>query len=93
MEPYKLAVAQSASRLEGWEFAGAAPNLKETIANARATALIGLSGQAGAFDQALVQSVAANSRAPSCSRSLTPRPTGCAGDVSPGPTAPRWWPR
>lgn len=64
MEPYKLAVAQSASRLEGWEFTGAAPNLKETIANARATALIGLSGQAGAFDQALVQSVAANSPRP-----------------------------
>ena len=51
MEPYKLGVAQSASRVEGWEFAGSAPNLMETVQNAKATGLIGLSGQAGAIDQ------------------------------------------
>lgn len=64
MEPYKLGVAQSASRVEGWEFAGSAPNLMETVQNAKATGLIGLSGQAGAFDQSLVQAVAANSPRP-----------------------------
>ncbi len=64
MEPYKLSVAQAASRLEGWEFSGSAPNLLETVQNAKATALIGLSGQAGAFDQSLVEAVAANSPRP-----------------------------
>jgi len=64
MEPYKLSVAQAASRLEGWEFSGSAPDLLETVRNAKATALLGLSGQAGAFDQGLVQEVAANSPRP-----------------------------
>lgn len=64
MEPYKVGVAQTAARLEGWEFAGAVPNLLETVRNAKATALLGLSGQAGAFDQSLVQAVAANSPRP-----------------------------
>ncbi|MFA5551041.1 MAG: NAD-dependent malic enzyme [Trueperaceae bacterium] len=64
LEAYKLPVAQPASRLAGWEFAGAVPNLLETVRNAKATGLIGLSGQAGAFDQALVQAVAENSPRP-----------------------------
>ncbi|MFA5594189.1 MAG: NAD-dependent malic enzyme [Trueperaceae bacterium] len=64
LEPYKVGVAQSAARLEGWEFAGSTPNLLETVQNAKATALIGLSGQAGAFDQTLVKAVAANSPRP-----------------------------
>ncbi len=64
MEPYKRDVAQTAARLEGWEFAGSVPSLLETVQNANATALLGLSGQAGAFDQGLVQAVAANSPRP-----------------------------
>jgi malate dehydrogenase (oxaloacetate-decarboxylating) len=64
MEPYKVDVAQPASRLEGWEFSGSVPDLLETVRNSKATALLGLSGQAGAFDQGLVQEVAANSPRP-----------------------------
>ena len=46
MEDYKHDVAQDPSRVEGWQFSGSLPNLLETVKNAKATGLIGLSGQA-----------------------------------------------
>lgn len=61
---YKEDVAQDPSRVAGWEFSGNAPTLLETVRNAKATALIGLSGQAGAFDRGTVEAVAANSPRP-----------------------------
>ncbi|HRN17956.1 MAG: NAD-dependent malic enzyme [Trueperaceae bacterium] len=64
LEPYKLELAQDPSRVAGWQFAGSVPTLLETAVNAKATGLIGLSGQAGAFDQAVVGAVMANSPTP-----------------------------
>ncbi len=64
LESYKEEVAQDPSRLAGWEMAGAIPTLQETVANAKVTGLIGLSGQAGAFDQQVVAAVAGNSSRP-----------------------------
>ncbi|NLG08239.1 MAG: NAD-dependent malic enzyme [Deinococcales bacterium] len=64
LDDYKRDVAQDPARLAGWEFAGEVPSLLETVTNAQATGLIGLSGQAGAFDRATVEAVAANSPRP-----------------------------
>ncbi len=64
LESYKDDVAQDPSRVAGWQVAGTLPTLLETVKNAQATALIGLSGQTGAFDQQLVEAVAANSPRP-----------------------------
>lgn len=95
MEDYKRPYAQRPERLWGWRFAGEYPNLLETITNARATVLLGLSGQAGSFTEPVVRAMLAN----------TPRPV-----IFPSPTPPRprrpfrttsstgrrggpWWPR
>lgn len=64
LEAYKRELAQDPSRLAGWEVAGSVPTLLETVVNAKATGLIGLSGQAGAFDESVVRAVMANSPAP-----------------------------
>ncbi len=63
-EDYKKPFAQKRERLENWKFAGQNPNLLETIENARITTIVGLSGQAGAFDEAIVKAVARNSENP-----------------------------
>jgi malate dehydrogenase (oxaloacetate-decarboxylating) len=55
MEEYKRRFAQRAGALP-WP-ASAAPGLLETVAGARATVLIGLSGQARAFDERVVRAV------------------------------------
>jgi malate dehydrogenase (oxaloacetate-decarboxylating) len=55
MEDYKRRFAQKAEGLE-WP-ASASPGLLETVAGARATVLIGLSGQARAFDERVVRAV------------------------------------
>jgi malate dehydrogenase (oxaloacetate-decarboxylating) len=64
MEEYKKPFAQDPSRLEGWSFEGEIPNLVETIRNARATVLLGLSGQPDAFDEEAVKAIAANAERP-----------------------------
>jgi malate dehydrogenase (oxaloacetate-decarboxylating) len=56
MEGYKRRFAQKPAALD-WP-ASAAPGLLETVAGARATVLIGLSGQARAFDERVVRAVA-----------------------------------
>jgi len=64
LESYKRELAQDPSRTAGWQVAGAVPSLLETVTNAKATGIIGLSGQAGAFDETVVRAVLANSPAP-----------------------------
>lgn len=59
MESYKQAFAQPAR--EGWS---AAPSLLETIERGRITALLGLSGQPGTFDEAVVHALLANAERP-----------------------------
>ncbi|MGD0674606.1 MAG: NAD-dependent malic enzyme [Polyangiaceae bacterium] len=55
MEPYKRPFAQRADRLQGW---GDGPfDLHRTVLRARATVLLGLSGQPGAFDAAIVETL------------------------------------
>lgn len=63
-EDYKKPFAQKRARLENWKFAGANPNLLETIQNAGITTIVGLSGQAGAFDETVVKAVAKNTDRP-----------------------------
>ena len=64
MEGYKKPFAQPASRVADWRFEGNAPDLLETICEGGATVLLGLSGRAGAFDEAVVQAVAQNTERP-----------------------------
>ncbi|WP_347241298.1 NAD-dependent malic enzyme [Thermus sp.] len=64
MEDYKKPYAQKPGRLEGWRFAGGVPNLLETIANARATVLLGLSGQAGSFNEPVARAMLENTPRP-----------------------------
>jgi len=63
-EDYKKPFAQKRARLENWKFAGANPNLLETIESGRITTIVGLSGQAGSFDEAIVKAVAKNTERP-----------------------------
>ncbi len=62
VEPYKRAFTQAAGRVSGTN--GKAPDLLETIRGARATVLVGLSGQAGAFDEASIRAMAENTDRP-----------------------------
>ena len=62
LESYKRAFAHETGRIAGTN--GKAPGLHETIRGARATILVGLSGQAGAFDEASIRAVAANTERP-----------------------------
>ena len=64
MEGYKKDFAVPAARIASWTKAAAVPTLLETIANAKITALLGLSGQAGSFDEAVVRATAENSARP-----------------------------
>jgi len=64
MEGYKRPLAQARSAVKGWCADGAVPNLVETIRGARATVLIGLSGQPGTFDEEVVRAMAKNTERP-----------------------------
>ncbi|WP_027892978.1 NAD-dependent malic enzyme [Calidithermus chliarophilus] len=64
MEPYKQAFAQKAAALEGWSYTGNVPNLIEVIQNARATVLLGLSGQPASFTEPIVKAMLANTPRP-----------------------------
>jgi hypothetical protein len=58
MEEYKRPFAQARSAIASWKLAGAEPSLIETITHARATALLGLSGQRRAFDEQVIRALA-----------------------------------
>jgi len=64
LEPYKLEFAHDPSRIAGWQLKGSIPDLLETVQNAKVTTLLGLSGQRGAFAEAIVRAVAANTPHP-----------------------------
>jgi len=64
LDAYKADLAQDPSRVAGWAVAGAVPSLLETVRQGGVTALIGLSGQRGGFDQTIVEAVAANTPSP-----------------------------
>ncbi len=64
LDAYKADLAQDPSRVAGWAVAGSIPTLLETVRQGGVTALIGLSGQRGGFDQTIVEAVAANTPSP-----------------------------
>jgi malate dehydrogenase (oxaloacetate-decarboxylating) len=64
LEGYKQGFAHERAAIPGWEFGGEAPDLVETIRNAKATVLLGLSGQSGAFDEEVVRAMAENHKWP-----------------------------
>jgi malate dehydrogenase (oxaloacetate-decarboxylating) len=64
MDPHKQAFAQGEERISGWRIAGPVPTLLEVIQNASATALLGLSGQTGAFNQPIVAAMCQNTARP-----------------------------
>jgi malate dehydrogenase (oxaloacetate-decarboxylating) len=64
MEDYKEVFAHDPATISDWEFDGDAPDLLETIKNAKATVLLGLSGRPDAFDEAIVKQMAENHNRP-----------------------------
>lgn len=64
MEEYKRRFAHPDEEVAHWPRSGAAPMLLDTIQSARATVLIGLSGQAHAFNEPVIRAMAANSPRP-----------------------------
>jgi malate dehydrogenase (oxaloacetate-decarboxylating) len=60
MEQYKREFAHDPATVRDWKFEGDTPDLLETIRNAGATVLLGLSGQPGAFTEDMVRAMAAN---------------------------------
>jgi malate dehydrogenase (oxaloacetate-decarboxylating) len=64
MEDYKRPFAQQRSAIAGWKLAAAEPSLIETITQARATVLLGLSGQHRAFNEEVIRALAAVSERP-----------------------------
>ena len=57
LEPYQEPYGQDPARVANWTLAGETPSLIETIANGRATALLGLSGVGGLFTQPIVRAL------------------------------------
>ncbi|MBX3247225.1 MAG: NAD-dependent malic enzyme [Myxococcales bacterium] len=64
MESYKAPFAQPKSRIADWKIERDTPDLLETVVSGGATVLLGLSGQPGAFDEAVVRAVAQNHARP-----------------------------
>jgi len=64
MDVYKQSFAHQRASVQGWEFEGDSPNLIETIRNAKATVLLGLSGKSGAFDEEVIYAMAKNHERP-----------------------------
>ncbi len=60
MEDYKRPFAKDRARIDGWT----GTDLLSTVKHAKATVLLGLSGQPGAFDEAVVRAAAANAERP-----------------------------
>ncbi len=64
MEAYKRPFAQAREALAAWPSVAGTPGLLETIEQTKATVILGLSGQAGAFDEAAVRAMSANTARP-----------------------------
>ncbi len=64
LEDHQRSFARAPQDLYDWNIAGSVPTLQETIQNARATALLGLSGVSGLFTQSVIGAVAANTARP-----------------------------
>lgn len=64
MEAYKRPFAHDRSLTVSWDYEGRYPDLLETIRNSKATVLLGLSGQPGAFDETIVRAMAKNCERP-----------------------------
>jgi malate dehydrogenase (oxaloacetate-decarboxylating) len=60
IESYKHAIAQSKDIRTEWSIGDERPGLLECIQKSGATVLIGLSGKAGLFDQAVIEAMAQN---------------------------------
>jgi malate dehydrogenase (oxaloacetate-decarboxylating) len=64
MEDYKRPFAHPRAAIAAWPSCSGAPELFETVEQARATALLGFSGQPRAFDRRVVESMAKNTARP-----------------------------
>ncbi len=64
LEPYKLPFAHDRDKLVGWSYATENPNMMDTIRNAKVTALMGLSGQGGSFNERVIEAVMENTPNP-----------------------------
>ena len=64
LEHYKLPFAHDRDKLIGWSYATENPNMMDTIRNAKVTALMGLSGQGGSFNQRVIEAVMENTETP-----------------------------
>ena len=64
MEEYKHGYRQSAEFVTNWTFSGVAPTLLETIQHAKATVLLGLSGQGGIFTEPVLKAMLENTTRP-----------------------------
>jgi malate dehydrogenase (oxaloacetate-decarboxylating) len=64
MDPHKAPYAQPAERIADWRFDGEVPSLLDVIENGQVTVLLGLSGQASAFNQPIVEAVSRNTLQP-----------------------------
>lgn len=64
MEDYKQEFAKSAADVASWGAPGRAPNLEETIRGAKATVLLGLSGQPGTFTEVHARLMAEHTQRP-----------------------------
>ena len=64
LEPYKLPFAHDREKLVGWSYATENPNMMDTIRNAKVTALMGLSGQGGSFNERVIEAVMENTPNP-----------------------------
>jgi malate dehydrogenase (oxaloacetate-decarboxylating) len=64
LEPYKRSFAHDPARVAGWQITGRVPSLLDTVREGGVTALIGLSGQRGAFSREVVEAVDANTPYP-----------------------------
>ncbi|MGZ3453597.1 MAG: NAD-dependent malic enzyme [Polyangiales bacterium] len=59
-EDYKQSYAQKREAIASWKFEGSDPHLLETMREAKATVLIGLSGQPRAFGEDVIKQLAKN---------------------------------
>jgi malate dehydrogenase (oxaloacetate-decarboxylating) len=64
MDTYKAPFAQAAEAISDWNCDGEVPTLIEVIENAGITVLLGLSGQASAFNRPIVEAVSRNTTRP-----------------------------
>jgi len=64
LEPYKKQFAQDPQRIADWQLGGDVPTMLEVIQNTKATVLLGLSGQSGAFTEPIIKAMCANNERP-----------------------------